>query len=246
VKVSPHTHAESPLTGSTLATLVKQAKTLGRTHFAYTDHGHLSSALKAYNQAKKAGLKFIPGIEIYFKDTTCPFITGTAADRCKYFTTTLYCQDQEAYQALCKMVSRTDMPSMEFYEEKQQLWTWKDLEQMSKFNIHVVLAGVHCIVGKPMLAGKADVGEKILVRLKELFGSRLSVAILAEPWLKKFNTVVEIKYEDGTRDAILATDTVSTDRARSIKARDLVEGFSKHKHIKSKSVGMMLEKTLKK
>lgn len=239
MKVSPHTHAESPLTGSTLANLVKQAKALGRTHFAYTDHGHLSSALKAYNQAKKAGLKFIPGIEIYFKDTTCPFVTGTAADRCKYFTTTLYCQDQEAYQALCKMVSRTDMPSMEFYEEKQQLWVWKDLEAMSKFNIHVVLSGVHCMVGKPMLAGKADVGEKVLTRLKELFGSRLSVAILAEPWLKKFNTVVEIKYEDGTHDALLASDTVSTDRARSIKAKDLVEGFSKHKHIKSKSVGMM-------
>jgi DNA polymerase III alpha subunit len=62
MKVSPHTHAESPLTGSTLAAMVKKAKDLGRTHFAYTDQGHLSSALKAYGQAKKAGLKFIPGI----------------------------------------------------------------------------------------------------------------------------------------------------------------------------------------
>lgn len=239
MKVSPHTHAESPLTGSTLATLVKQAKSLGRTHFAYTDHGHLSSALKAYNQAKKAGLKFIPGIEVYFKDTTCKFVAGTPADRCKYFTTTLYCQDQESYQELCKIVSRTDLPTMEFYEEKQQLWRWEDLERMSKFNVHIVLSGVHCMVGKPMLAGKADVGEKVLTQLKALFGSRLSVAILAEPWLKKFSQVIEIQYEDGTRDSILATDTVSTDRARSIKAKDLVEGFARHKHIKSKSVGMM-------
>lgn len=256
MKVSPHTHAESPLTGSTLQTLVKQAKTMGRTHFAYTDHGHLSSALKAYNLCKsdkrkiedlaktgdeilKKEIKFIAGIEIYFKDTTCPFVTGTQADRCKYFTTTIYCQDQEAYQELCKMVSRTDMPSMEFYEEKQQLWTWKDLGHMAQFNVQIVLSGVHCMVGKTMLAGKADVGEKILTHLKGLFGSRLSVAILAEPWLKKFSNVIEIQYEDGTKDSILATDTVSTDRARSIKARDLVEGFGKHKHIKSKSVGMM-------
>lgn len=239
MKLSPHTHAESPLTGSTLSTLVKQAKKLGRTHFAYTDHGHLSSALKAYNQAKKAGLKFIPGIEVYFKDTTCPFTTGTPADRCKYFTTTIYCQDQAAYQELCRMVSRTDMPTMEFYEEKQQLWRWQDLERISKFNVRIILSGVHCIVGKTMLAGKADVGEKILVKLKELFGARLTVAILAEPWLKKFSNVVEIQYEDGTHDSLLATDTVATDRARSIKARDLIEGFGKHKHIKSKSVGMM-------
>lgn len=250
MKISPHCHAESPLTGSTLKNLVDRAKEMGRDYFAYTDHGHLSSALKAYNLCKpskdkeakeyqKRAIKFIPGIEIYFKDTVCPFISGTAADRCKYFTTTIYCQDQEAYQALCKMVSRTDMPTMEFYEEKQQLWTWKDLESISKYNVSLVLSGVHCMVGKPMLAGKADVGEKILIKLKELFGERLSVAILAEPWLKKFSTVVEIQYEDGTKDSILASDTVSTDRARSIKARDLVEGFGKHKHIKSKSVGMM-------
>lgn len=239
MKVSPHTHAESPLTGSTLANLVKQAKNLGRTHFAYTDHGHLSSALKAYNQAKKAGLKFIPGIEIYFKDTTCPFVAGTSADRCKYFTATIYCQDQESFQELGRMVSRTDLPTMEFYEEKQQLWRWEDIERISKVNAQIVLGGVHCMVGKTMLAGKADAGEKVLTRLKDLFGSRLSVAILAEPWLKKFSNVIEIQYEDGTRDALLATDIVATDRARAIKARDLVEGFGKHKHIKSKSVGMM-------
>lgn len=239
MKVSPHTHAESPLTGSTLGTLVKHAKSLGRTHFAYTDHGHLSSALKAYNQAKKAGLKFIPGIEVYFKDTTCQFVTGTPADRCKYFTTTIYCQDQDAFQELGRMVSRTDMATMEFYEEKQQLWRWEDLERISKFNVQIVLSGVHCMVGKTMLAGKADAGEQILLKLKSLFGDRLSMAILAEPWLKKFSNVVEIQYEDGTRDSILASDTVATDRARSIKARDLVEGFGKHKHIKSKNVGMM-------
>jgi DNA polymerase III alpha subunit/intein/homing endonuclease len=239
MKVSPHTHAESPLTGSTLQNLIKQAKALGRTHFTYTDHGHMSSALKAYNQAKKAGLKFIPGIEIYFKDTTCTFVVGTPVDRCKYFTTTIYCQDQEAFQALGKIVSRTDMATMELYEEKQQLWRWEDLEKISKFNVQVVLSGVHCMVGKSMLAGKADVGDKIMNRLKGLFGSRLSVAILAEPWLKKFSNVIEIQYDDGTHDSILSTDSVSTDRARYIKALYLVEGFSKHKHIKSKSVGIM-------
>lgn len=247
MKISPHTHAESPLTGSTILDLLLRAEELGRTHFVYTDHGHLSSALKIDRIRKdeekktkrKINLKTVIGIEVYFKDTTCPFTVGTPADRCKYFTTTIYCQDQEAYQELCKMVSRTDMATMEFYEEKQQLWRWEDLERISKFNVQLVLSGVHCMVGKAMLAGKADAGEKILTHLKGLFGSRLSVAILAEPWLKKFSTVVEIQYEDGTKDSILASDTVATDRARSIKARDLVEGFGKHRHIKSKNVGMM-------
>lgn len=245
MKVSPHTHAESPLTGSTLATLVKQAKTLGRTHFSYTDHGHLSSALKAYNQAKKQGLKFIPGIEVYFKDVICPFVSGTVADRCKYFTTTVYCQDQAAFEAISRIVSRTDMSTIEIYEEQQQMWSWKELEEISKFNVNIVLAGVHCMVGKTMLAGKADAGEKILTRLKELFGSRLAVALVAEPWFKKWNNVIEIKYEDGTRDAILSSDTVSTDRAKRIKAMDLIEGRG-HTLIKSKTVGMMASDVNKK
>lgn len=238
MKVSPHTHAESPLTGSTLQSLVKRAKELGRTHFAYTDHGHLSSTLKAYSMAKKEGLKFIPGIEIYFKDVQCPYVSGTPADRCKYFTATLYCQDQQAFQELSKICSRTDMPTIEVYEEKQNLWAWKDLEQISKFNVNIVLAGVHCMVGKTMLAGKADVGEKVLLKIKELFNNRLNTAIVVEPWLKKWNNVVEITYDDGTKNAILANDYVSTDRARRIKAIDLTE-VSYHKVIKSISSGLM-------
>src|SRR4051812_38625024 len=100
MKVSPHLHAESPLTGSIISALVSKAKDLGRTHIAYTDHGHLSSALKVYSAAKKKGLKFIPGIEIYFKDTKCPIISTSIANRCKYFTLSLYCYNQEAYQEL--------------------------------------------------------------------------------------------------------------------------------------------------
>ena len=53
--------------------MIAKAKELGRTHFAYTDRAILSSAMKAYEQCKKKGLKFIPGIEIFFKDPQCPY-----------------------------------------------------------------------------------------------------------------------------------------------------------------------------
>jgi DNA polymerase III alpha subunit len=220
--VSPHCHAESPLTGSTLANLVKRAKDLGRTHFAYTDHGHLSSALKAYTLSKKAGLKFIPGLEIYFKDNKCPITAGTKVDRCKYFTATLYCQDQEAYQELCKIVSRTDFPTIDIYEEKQQVWGWEDLERIAKFNTQIVLSGVHCMVGKTMLAGCPDLGEMIFTHLKSIFKDRMSVALLCEPWTKKYSQIVEVISGDQSI-TVLASDIVSTDKARKIKAMDLVE-----------------------
>jgi DNA polymerase III alpha subunit len=237
MKASPHTHAESPLTGSTLKSLVKRAKELGRTHFAYTDHGHLSSALKAYKEAKAAGLKFIPGIEVYFKDAQCTIVGGTSADRCKYFTLTMHCHDQEAYQALSKIVSRTDFPTIEVYEEVQQLWNWKTLEQIAKHNVSIVLGGVHCIVGKVMLAGAPEIAETVLQKLQSLFGDRINVSMICEPWMKKYSQVVEIIYRDGTKDAILAADTVATERVTrgGLKAMELVEG--RHQKIISKVVG---------
>jgi DNA-directed DNA polymerase III PolC len=221
--VSPHTHVESYLTGSTLPNMIKKAKSLGREYFSYTDNGHLASALKAYKMSKDVGLKFIPGLEIYFKDSHCPFTVGTEAERCKYFTATIYCKDQTAFQELCKIVSRTDMPTIEIYEEPQQLWSWKDLEHISKFNVDFVVGGIHCMVGKPMLAGRADVSLKIFEKLMSIFKDNFLTCIIAEPWTKKWSSVVEITYEDGTTQSVLASDMVTTDKARKIKASDLVE-----------------------
>lgn len=235
MKVSPHIHPESPLTGSTLTAMVDKAKELGRTHFAYTDNGHLSSALKAYNAAKKKGLKPILGLEIYFKDSACTLVTGTKADRCKYFTGTIYCRSQEAYQALTKMVSHSEFALIQINEEFQQLWTWKHLEELSQYEVDFVTGGPHCMVGKCMLAGEALVAQKVLEKLKGIFGGNLHVALLAEPWTKKWNNVVEIKYVDGTKNAILSGDLVTTDRAKNIKAMDLVDS-TRHTVLKSYSV----------
>jgi DNA polymerase III alpha subunit len=246
--VSPHAHVESHLTGSTVANMIDMAKKLGRTHFAYTDNGHLSSALKAYGLCKpskdkkakdyqKRALKFIPGIEIYFKDSSCPFVVGTEAERCKYFTGTIYCKDQAAYQALCKIISRTDMPTIEIYEEKQQLWTWKDLEVISKYNVNFVAGGIHCMIGKPMLAGRADVSQKVFMKLLEIFDTNFWVSIVTEPWTKKWSNVIEMSFSDGTKGSLLASDMVTTDKARKIKAMDLIDK-KHHLILKSKYSGL--------
>jgi len=236
MKCSPHTHCESPLTGSTIATMVDRAKELGRTHFAYTDHGHLSSALKTYSKVKEKGLKFIPGLEFYFKDIGCPFVNGTDANRCKYFTATIYCEDQAAYQELCRLVSREDLPTVTIYEEKQQLWSWKELEHMAKFNVSLVLGGVHCMVGKVMLAGNPSVAENVFVALQKIFGDKLFTAIVCEPFTKKWNSVLEISLSDGSKVSCLTGDSVSTDKARRMKALDLYER-SGHTILKSIASG---------
>jgi DNA polymerase III alpha subunit len=58
---------------------------------------------------------------IYFKDFSCPLILGTKAEKSKYFTLSLFCEDQLAYQELCKIASQSDMPTIEIYEEKIEI-----------------------------------------------------------------------------------------------------------------------------
>lgn len=249
MKVSPHLHIEDHLTGSTLQSFVDKAKELNRTYFSLTSHGHLSSALKAYNLAKKNKLNPIVGIEVYFKDSNCPIIAGTSVDRCKYFTLSIFAEDQEAYQELCKIVSQP-MPTIQLYEKDEQLWSWKDLEKISKFNVNIVLGGLHCIVSKPALAGNPELGEKVLVKLKELFPGRLNLSLICEPFSKKFNSIIEIKHPDGTRSTCLSTDLVTTDRARRIRATDLIEREG-HKVLKTvysnstfKDIGLPIDKAI--
>src|ERR1700688_2058596 len=211
--------------------MINKAVELKRTHFSYTDMGHLSSALKTYTLAKKSNLKPILGIEFFFKDST-----GTSADRCRYFNGAIYAKTQPAYQELCRVVSRTDLPKIEVQEEKISLWGWGELGHLSKFDTFLVLGSPHCMVGKALLASGPELAENILLRAKTLFSNRLSLSLICEPWDKKFATVIKVEYTDGTHDSFLASDTVSTDRARKIKALDLIKR-SGHKTIESKITG---------
>lgn len=222
-KASLHTHAESYLTGSTLKNLIKRAKALGRTHFTYTDHGHMSSALKAYGMAKKEGMKFIPGVEVYFKDTACDLVNGTEADRCKYFSITLYATDQEKFQGLSQLVSRSGRPTISIFDEDQQLWNWNDLAEAGQLGLEAVLSGVHCMVGKVYLAGRPDTAQNVLLKLKGMFQDHLHVGLLAEPWAKKWHSVMKITLTDGTSISCLASDYIQTDKARRMPASDLIE-----------------------
>ncbi len=245
ISVSPSTHCESTLTGSPIPAMIKRAVDLKREYFTYTDLGHLSSALKTYGLAKKAGLKPILGIEFYFKDQKCNVVTGTEADRCRYFTGTIFAKTQVAYQELCRVVSRTDFSKIEIQEEERSLWTWEALEHLSKFDTLFVLGGPHCMVGKALLASNKDLAEKVFVKIHRLFGDKLSASLVCEPWNKKYASVIKIDYTDGTYDSLLASDLVTTDKARKIKASDLIKRGG-HTEIQSKIVNQTYFQVYKK
>lgn len=221
--VSCHTHTESAWTGSTILSMIKRAVSLKRSYLAVTDNGSLTSSLKSYGLIKKEGLKPILGLEIYFKDQYCEIISKSKANRCKYYTGTIYCRDQNSYQALVRIVSGTDFKNIIINEESHSLWEWKHLEELSTYNTDFVLGGQHCMVGKNFIAGDSSAAEKVFLKLKNIFNKNLYTSVIAEPWTKKWGNVIKVEHNDSTKTTVYADDMVTTDKAKNIKAIDLVE-----------------------
>ena len=124
-----HTHIFTPLTGSTGESFFKRAKELGRRYFSYTDLNSFGDFLKTYNQCKKEGLKFVGGVEVLFKDTDCLLIGKTELSKAKYFKTTLYAPNQEAFKTLSHLSSKKGRVKTIFHNKNYKigLWTWTEL-----------------------------------------------------------------------------------------------------------------------
>ncbi len=97
-----HLHTEySFLDGAIrLDSLVKRAQECQMKAVAITDHGNICGAVKFFDVCKKAGIKPILGIEMYF---THDVAIKEVDD--KYHHLVLWVQDQEGYKNLCKLIS---------------------------------------------------------------------------------------------------------------------------------------------
>ncbi|MDC9714289.1 MAG: DNA polymerase III subunit alpha [Gammaproteobacteria bacterium] len=90
-----HCHSEYSVENSLIRIpkLVNQAKKLGMSAIALTDNGNLFAAVKFYKAAKSAGIKPVFGAEI------------TLIDENKVFSLLLFCQDQQGYLNLSRLIS---------------------------------------------------------------------------------------------------------------------------------------------
>src|SRR5208282_3355996 len=82
---------------------------------------------------------------------------------------------------------------------------------------------IHCMVAKLAIADEPKLGKSVFFKLKQLFRDRLSASVMCEPWTKKWSKFVSVKYEDGTKDIFSPGDLITTNRARRIRAMDLVD-----------------------
>ncbi|HLD91633.1 MAG TPA: PHP domain-containing protein [Patescibacteria group bacterium] len=223
-------HPESYLTGSTVSSMIKRSKELGLPYFAVTDNGYMSCSLKAYSYAKKSDIKPILGIEIFFKDPNCPMALNTPSQNVKYFKLVIHALDQPAYQKLVKMCSNTQRTKMYIGDHKFYLWTWADLEDLSKFNVTVSNSNVEDIVTKHLLVNSASVGMQYYQRLLELFKDNFYPSIVPYKHNQYWSETVEVQL-NGKKYYIPANDRIETDYFEQATAIELTRRGNKHKKL---------------
>ncbi|HPZ00840.1 MAG TPA: PHP domain-containing protein, partial [Clostridiales bacterium] len=100
-----HVHTEySLLDGACrISELIKQAKELGQTALAITDHGAMYGAMEFYKAAVAAGIKPILGCEVYVAHGSCRNKAGPGAEKRDHLI--LLCETEEGYRNLIKLIS---------------------------------------------------------------------------------------------------------------------------------------------
>jgi len=243
--VSPHTHPESPISGSTVESMIDRAVELGRTHFAYTDPAYMTSLFRAYEYSKKYDgkpdkngnptpkLGFIAGLEIFFKDKNCEIVKKTKAEKAAYFKLTLYAQNQDQFKVLSKLSSKERKDTIMHYGEPYPVWGWDDLKECANAGLIACSSDVHDMVSKHILTGTPELGEKILLKLKAMFGENYYIVLVGNEVTHTWVNLVEFELENGKKDVVFANTRVSTNAARYAQAKELVENPNKHRLLKS-------------
>ena len=234
--ISPHTHCETSMTGSTIAKMVKRAVELERSHFSYTDHNTFSGLYKAYNASKESGLGFVPGVELYFMDNQCETIANTDSQFFKYFKTTVYFKDQEAFQAVAN-ITRRERPTSDIRGEQQKLYNWQDLKDIAELNTVFATSDMQDLISKNLIVGNTKSALNTYKKLVNIVGKdRLYVSIIAHKvdrtWLRK----VKVTLFNGSELMLDDNDKVDSNSFKNVNPMELHTHSNKHHTIKSMTI----------
>jgi len=160
-----HNHSEySLLDGlSKIDYMVSQAKALGMTSLAITDHGNLYGAIKFYKACKEAGIKPIIGCEIYMaRRSRTDKEAGIDSDSNHLI---LLAKNDTGYKNLMRIIS---ISNLEGYYYKPR----SDIELLKEYHEGLIClsACVNGWVTEPLLENLESVAEKRATQLSEIFG----------------------------------------------------------------------------
>jgi DNA-directed DNA polymerase III PolC len=227
--VTPNSHPSSFLTGSTVDAMIDKFKELDTGYYVCTDNGYLTNALKAYNSAKKKGLKPILGSEIYIHDESL-------SSKIKYYTITLHAKNQDAYQYLVKKLSEKDRTTIKVVEQEYPLFNFKDLEEFSQKDFTAVIGGPQDVVCKNLLIDEPRLALDTLLKLKEMFKEDLYASIMPMSFDKKWVTQSIFTFVNGETVTLDSSILAETSFAKTFRV-PLEEVAEKHaKHISIKKI----------
>lgn len=230
--ISPCNHPESSLSGSTIESMIDQTKKMGLGYFAATDVGHLSSIVRGYKYAKDKEIKFIPGIEILFKDSHCEIASDTRSGQIRYYKLIIHAQDQEAFQKLVKMVSDQTRKSIIVNGHEFHAFEWQHLEEISKYNVTITNSNIEDMVTKHIVVDEMSNALAYYRKLKEIFGEKFYPSIIPYKFDQYWQSMVEVTLAGDKVVYIPAYDRIETETYKSAKAIELPRRGNRHKFLK--------------
>ena len=160
-----HVHSEySLLDGfSNIKKLVSRAKQMGMPALALTDHGTMFGAVDFFNQARKAGIKPIIGVEAYLAPRGINSRDPQFDKKSTHLL--LLAENQTGYQNLLKIASASQLEG--FYYKPRI-----DLELLRKYHEGLVCTSACAggVVSVPLRNGDYNKAREVAVTYKEIFG----------------------------------------------------------------------------
>ena len=174
-----------------------------------------------------------------FKDTDCLLIGKTELSKAKYFKTTLYAPNQEAFKTLSHLSSKKGRVKTIFHNKNYKigLWTWTDLEEAARAGCIYVGSDVHDLVGKFSLINDLDTAEKVLLKLKGLFGSNFYLTLTGVKQDRFFKSFIKFTLVDGEEVVVKPDNQVVaytyTGQEIRTKAKEILDNPTRFKAFSS-------------
>ena len=204
-----HLHTEFSLLDGALR--IKDAVALAKQQqwksMAITDHGNVFGAVKFFQEAEKAGIKPILGVEMYFTDDA-----KIKDSRNKYYHMVLLVKDAQGYENLCQLTAYSYSEGFYFKPRIDQ----KILRQYSQG----LIATSGCLGGQiPSLLreGQFDLAREKIEWFLDVFGTENFYFEVMAPYDEKQRTTNELLYKYAKEYNI---DCVATGDAHYLKCED--------------------------
>lgn len=214
-----HVHTQySLLDGAArIKDLMAEAKKMGMTHIAMTDHGVMYGTVEFYKEAKAAGLTPVIGCEVYVAKQNMHDRQGRADREYSHFV--LLAENQKGYENLVHLVS---LGWLEGYYYKPRI----DYDTLSQYTEGLIALSA-CLSGDiPRLLAQGDYqgAKELAVRLSEMFGPDHFYLELQEhgiPIQKEVNAqIMRIAQETGL--PLVATNDVHYIRQEDAAVQDVL------------------------